>query len=519
MGLITEKSQINLDLLQQLFKERGHGVELPHFWELLESAIHNPEMEVHQCSCGEVFFDSIENISSRPRDNLNNVLCKRCGKYEHESISALSYKKNLQLFELYYEFFQSINEKEKIFEKIKKIGYGLIPVNNYEEFDKGMLRHLKYVIDISNVISLSDLIPIPYNDTKQLFLSAKDKNQKILFEFLESEYFISLLMQHNIVLRKYLSSNMDFTERKLNPYYKDEKLFQSSLELDDPDFEKDIINSLKNYKIFYEKGIFPFTIMNLILIIRGNKYSEDPFKGLSYKIGKNKFNVTNLYHQIQYLIQQSELTHDFKNLLVKSYDNRLRNDYGHENYKILDNGEIYSKKYKTTRTLKEIKEKIDSIIDLEDQNYHLLRFKEKFENLKIETYELGIFNTFLGEDASFEPKLILFQFFYMNPNLKKLEITFEINQEKLIINLGRTYNHNLILSTRDIELVKVLRKYKELKILHSLVAPTFFKYKNIEYDGKEQIIDINGYEFYLLNDTEYEIVIPEEIISKIDEII
>ncbi len=365
MVRIRNLKDIDKQKLEKLFQKRGHGVTSLLFWTNLQKILEDPNYEIHQCKCGEVMSFNKSIITSLPKDENESILCKKCGDYEELTENTTSVLKDLFLVEIFTEIFSSRTDNERIyhFQRAIKEAEGIIPVRNYAEFEIGLAFHLnakKRKTELNNENKWIKLI-------QQLYDEACKINLKEIRKWYLLEEIIKKKQKLFKSERIYYNELAKYSETESYPL-KNKKDMMLGTFGDVAPLEKKIRHLMLSYRDFYEIALLPDFLMNLVNIIEGKSVSLNPFSGKKIKIKDNIRNVREEYtnDKILFLIQNDKIEEELKELLVNTYNNRIRNDVAHSQYHIdVSNKIVYSTKYNHSYSFETIEKLVEEITKAE----------------------------------------------------------------------------------------------------------------------------------------------------------
>ena len=507
MVKISSIKDINIPALQDCFRTRGHGIENPFFWTYLNKSLNNENVEVHQCKCGDVFILDVNIINQGPKDQNGNVLCKICGNYDGQAIKSRMDRTLQDIIELFYPISLSQSEQEnpQIIEKIREIGNGIIPINDLYDIRMGLALLKRYYKKINSIIKNDEPKEnFQYNKLfEELFHKVTNFNKIRFYELSIFPDLIEKAQSQNIIYRNYMNELFHLNESEFNPInqlpeYQFQALFKYK------SFEERIIElKLQYYKSIYESAVFPDYLMNILLILRNENLLKDPFlnKRITYP-NRKPIDIDSLFRKIKYFQQQPELDQNIKDLLEYAYDNKLRNDYAHEQYKIdLEKKIVESTKDKTKRSFEEVNKKFEAITNLEELVYENIMPTELPQDLidSIDTSK-GLFSMEAILDDHNITHIVIYQFHFFNPESKPHKVNLYFGKNLLDITTNRDIHILLSPVSENAVFLKSIVE-KNFFITHlNLIIPYGLNY--LLFKRMPEIM-VDDKKFYLVSSDEY----------------
>lgn len=401
MVKITKIEDIDQNKLKQLFQERGRSISTPHFSELIIDFLteYKDEYEVFQCECGEVSYikkEAADNL--RKKMGINDLKCFRCLGLTKDRIESQYYVRLLKILQLLEkrkinQVTNSIEFDDDVFREMKKEACGLFATNSVDEFYYGFNNFTTMWINFfsGDEKESFDIIDLLYNE-------AITKNPKIYEEFskiFDPELFEAADVNCFLVNKSIIQSSEDHYDRI---FFGME--FNESTKIRQSELETQLINKkMTLHKNLIEEGrFFLDTLINLVNAIEGRKIEINPFK--KFKLPKQSRNgkdrdIRGIKDKIE-LFKYHSSGDVLYPLLTDIYDTQLRNDDGHNQYKIdLDNKKIRSLVKNRDISFKELDQKNDRIQSFHSKitgTYHTKYIESKHNLVRNLGFEVVGFN-------------------------------------------------------------------------------------------------------------------------------
>ncbi len=414
MVRILKISDIDRGKLDSLFEKRGHGIVNPLFQQKIVDILEPPDSqyEVYQCSCGEVFWMPKEEAKTQiERFNSENFPCFKCQNITEGKLSLLLIKKVVDICEQLREYEGnnqlSESQKEALLDQIISKAKGIIPTTSLDEMYLG-LRDIIYNIEsnlnVRTATSMSEYSPLDelFQKTIKSCPDIFDKltNVSRIAE-LRAAAKNSDLAYISVKSNAELITALKFAGVPLQDYLPDHANSKA--------VEGEINRKMALYKNLFEEGRYYLDLLlNLIHAIEGLPVEVSPFDRhtLSTKSKKGK--------AIRGMADKIELFNHLKPgmalypLLKDAYDNKLRNDDGHNQYQIsTQKRTIRSLKYKREISFEELDQKIGGLISLHTyigsfwRNYYPLTKHRYIKNMGIEELNFGYEDSFAVDGFPF----------------------------------------------------------------------------------------------------------------------
>jgi hypothetical protein len=397
MVRINDVKDIDKRKLDDLFKKRGHGVISPDFQQKILDILETrgSPLEVYQCDCGELFWMPKEHAQQLiEKYGTENIPCFKCQGVTEGKLSFLIFKKIVDICERLqeYEGGDQLDEIQKnaLLTQIISESKGIIPTASLDEMYLG----LRDVIDnIKSELSGRNFLPTgKYSPLDQIFEDSI-KACPDIFDKLTTVSKINELRAASRNSDLAYSSIKSATESIVSLKF-------SGLSINDylPDYSKDksveieINRKMALHKNRFEEGRYYLDLLlNLIHAIEGLPIEVNPFDKhtLPTKKGKGKA-IRGMADRIELF---KHLSHGVPlyPLLKDAYDNKLRNDDGHNQYRINTRKRtIHSLKYKREISFEELDQKIDELTSLHGyigkfwRDYYPLTKHQYVKNMGIE---------------------------------------------------------------------------------------------------------------------------------------
>ena len=414
MVRITNINDIDRQKLDVLLKRRGHGIISPDFQQKIVHILEVPDapFEVYQCDCGELFWIVKEQARQLiEKYGTDNFPCFKCQGHTEGRFSFLIFKKIADLCERLQEYEGSVyleeSQKNALLNQITCEAKGIVPTASLDEMYLG-LRHvidsIKDKLGGGNISSVSKYSPLDeiFNEairvSPDIFdklasvskideLRAASKNSDLAYNSINStaEAMVSLKFS-GISLQDYL------------PGYSEGR-----------GAETEINRKMALYKNLFEEGRYYLDLLlNLIHAIEGLPIEINPFDKhtLPTKSGKRK-TIKGMADRIELF---NSLPHGtlLYPLLKEAYDNKLRNDDGHNQYQInVGERTIRSLRYGREISFEELDQKIDELTSLHSyigkfwRNYYPLTKHQYTKNMGIEELCFGYEDSFVVDGFPF----------------------------------------------------------------------------------------------------------------------
>lgn len=371
---INNIDEIDFEKLNSLLKKRGHGIINQSFISQLKHIFssNNPDVEVHQCDCGELIVFTPEHITQIIKEyGLTEFVCKECGGYQDTMLRMDLLERFEKVLDYSDEKYIFVDDQRSFLEspdvkKLTELAYGLFPTNTHEEYLLG-------VYDFVTILNAHfDKNVNPYQKTVNDFFNSV--NNKVEFDNLY-ENVINWKTFHKYqvnVTRKGKIADLSYKHKV------DQFLSNQIITTDLHSIDMDI--KLTKYKDMIENRVFLDILMNVIRIINGDAVSLNPFNR----------NIT-LFNRIKEIQQQ--LSFD-----ISSFHNtHLRNAIAHNQYEILENGDVYLLKYDENYTESDINSIISNLSLFHTAILHF--FSERhIDVIRSNPVNLGISDVVLGYD-------------------------------------------------------------------------------------------------------------------------
>lgn len=492
---VKQIEDIDMDLLQRLFENRGHGVIHPGFWSQLERVLRNPLMEVHQCACGEIGLVPSWEVA---RHTINDEwVCKVCGNYDDKTISFVTEKRIDTLLELSSEFVSADEKRrESIWEKIVNLSRGLFPTNNFNEFAFAVDQHQH----ITSSYGKSDRYW--YNAFKQCFLSAEVQdttNLTALLDYVDVE-------GANIRLRAFYIKREEVAHIRENGAMRELKLLGSDLTstpLTAEEPERVMRNLISGYRSLLENTMPLELLANLDLVSSGKSPIPKPFDKLRRKDGGRIRGIFDMVDYIAGLRSFGLYSQGF----LRMYETHLRNDDAHEQFVIdLKNEVVFSTKYNETRSFEEITELVSLMYSFHIScitvfNYFL--YHSKMKRLGYGGIEDIVFYLDIDE---VEASVDVYQYIWFKEASKKNIVDLILKPkdlEMVVVWGGFKIVYKVIPEGLDWLMYAAVKKSFILRIKH--IAPSLAYYGTTD----SEVIVINDIEFLLQSTIEIQVDLDE----------
>jgi hypothetical protein len=470
MVQIKRWEEIDETKLRELFKKRGHGILNDNFLDQVKDILEGkyPELEVHQCECGELMFLSHERAEAlKKRYNSTSVPCKACKGYGEEML-------NLQFLERFSEITEFIDErdefvtrteqnmKQKDVETLADMALGLFPTNTHAEMLVGYYDFMQILFSHFPGISytpmpevkklLDDALKINAKDFENLYLSVCDwkKSHQATMNIYSKEDMLKVLQSQDST--KSLKDNLLSTKK-----VKTEKM--------------EIQLQLSTYQDMIEIDVYLDFLLNVLNIVEGRGILENPFSAVVIppsKANRKPRKINSLADKVEYL--QLNLPFDIKSI----YNTHLRNAIAHNELEIRVNEKLllltkYSEEltfeefYKTFNDLQHLQGSIGSYL----ADYQIAKTRLKVINQGLAAAVLG-YTDFFEEEGTLHPKspcdaqLNLYQYWDFSTFDKglrvfpKYEIKLNKNDKNLTLDFGE--NGALFVFLNDSQLIEWLQQ-------------------------------------------------------------
>jgi hypothetical protein len=416
-------TDIDLKKLNDLFRRRGHGILSDDFTTNINHIFEDPnsKYEVHQCDCGEVScILKTEAEKLRLIQKTENIPCRKCQGILKGKFSFVLVKKISDIQEII-----KINKLDSynpsVLAEIHQIGKGIIPTGSMDEVFIGLNDLKRRIKDEPNLFFGVALLKYPIIDTIVSDVIKKDPEvaEKLLAIIdLEAKNNAS----ENCNLR-YIAINNVSTDienfKFLGVPYQD--YFPQNNEEKTKKIE--INQKMTLYKDLFELGKYYLDfLLNLINVIENKPIQKEPFNDYSLpKTGGGRKKINGMFDTVllfSYLKYGSQL----HPILADLFDNKLRNDDGHNQYEIdFQKSTIRSLKYHTEITFEDLDKKISKLSHFFDYldnfwvEHYLKSKKDKIKNLGIEEVSFCYQDSFVIDDNLFPlgdvlPVLSIFQY-------------------------------------------------------------------------------------------------------------
>jgi len=489
-----------MDKLKDLLLKRGHGVEHLGIWQKIEEAIVSPILEVYQCECGELMYFNKFHIRKEAKKG-GKIVCKICGGYEKQ-ITPMKTEKTIDtLMDLYKKYFEiEKSEQNDIWLEIKSKSHGVFPTRSFEEFQFSISYHQI----ITSEPSMERLFwTLTFNELADLAKSKDLENLKELFT-------IADIISANTKLESFYIAFEDLRKTKeshalntiLGP---DHKLIGSTSNTHPQEIE--IRKEMTIYRMLLE-NVFPLEILiNLALLIRGQKPWKKPFNHLKLKGKKRK--PKGIFDKILLLQDVKELN-KVSTIIRDLYNTHLRNDDAHVQFIVdIENEMVISTKYKEKRTFTEVRNLLYSLKDfiegvLDGYNLYPWRLKENWETAGIEDLK------FYFDDEIPETSIEIFQYYYFNPKFKTkppmFNVTFE--NDKFNLTWGRlNITHDCDRGSKLWFTASAVFKSFVIRIFS--IAPDLGYYQSSD----SKMVKLNGKNFVILAEKEIKMKLNENFVN------
>lgn len=140
MVKITKTSEIDHQKLDDLFRQRGHGILADDFILNINRALEdsNSDLEVHQCDCGELYcIQKTEAAKLRLIQKTENISCRKCLGIVKGKFSFVIIKK-IEAIQKILKINKSDPCNPSVLAEIREIGKGIIPTGNMDEVFVGI---------------------------------------------------------------------------------------------------------------------------------------------------------------------------------------------------------------------------------------------------------------------------------------------------------------------------------------------------------------------------------------------
>jgi hypothetical protein len=537
MVKITKIEDIDQNKLKQLFKKRGRAISTPRFSESIIDFLteYKEDYEVFQCECGEVSYikkEAAENI--RKKLNIEDLKCFRCLGLTKNRIESQYFIRILKILQLLEKrkintVTNSIEFDTEVFDEMKKNANGLFAANSVDEFYYGFNNFTTMWIDFfsTNDKEHFEIVELVYEE-------AIKKNPNLFEEFskiFDPELFEAGSVNSFLVNKSIVQTSQDHFDRI---FFGME--FNESTKVRQADLEKDLVNKkMTLHKNLIEEGrFFLDTLINLINVIEGRKIESNPFS----KFKLPKLSPSGKDRQINGIRDKIELfKYHFSGnvlypLLTEIYDTQLRNDEGHNQYKIdLKKRVVRSLIYNRDISFKELDQKNDKIQSFHSKitrTYHTKFIERKRNLVRNLGLEVGFcFENFEHLNGILIPKgncmpiisLVQFWDFAYHENGKRYfpQIVLLPNGDFSII--AQIIDGAPILLDRNFTLdmwFSLLLLKKEYKIILATIAPTLPWFNHIAIDT----VPINQFpEVNILSINEKVVKVPETEFQRILNIV
>ena len=423
MVQLTKITDIDHKKLNDLFRCRGHGILSDDFTTVLNQIFEdsNSEYEVHQCDCGEVnYILKTEAEKLRSDYESDNLPCRKCQGITKGKFSFVLVKKISDIQEIIK------NNKldpysPSVLEEIRQIGKGIIPIGSMDEVFIG-LNDLKRRIkdEPFHIFGISVLkYPIIDQIVSDVIIIDSEVAEKILAKIdLQEKNSASENCNLRYIAITKVSTEIENLKFLGVPY---QDYFPQNSEEEKKKIE--INQKMTLYKDLFELGKYYLDfLLNLINVIEDKPIQKEPFNEYSLpKAGGGRKKINGMFDKVllfSYLKYGSQL----HPILVDLFDNKLRNDDGHNQYEIdFQKRMIRSLKYRTEITFEDLDKKIAKLSHFFDYldnfwvEHYLKSKKEEIKNLGIEEVSFCYQDSFIVDDTLFPlgdvlPVLSIFQY-------------------------------------------------------------------------------------------------------------
>lgn len=414
MVRITNINDIDRQKLDVLLKRRGHGIISPGFQQKIVQILEAPDspLEVYQCDCGELFWIVKEQARQlMEKYGTENFPCFKCQDHTEGKFCFLIFKRIADLCERLQEYEGSVHleesQKNALLNQITCEAKGIVPTASLDEMYLG----LRHVIDnIKDKLGGGNISPTSkYSLLDEIFKEAIRVSPDIFDE---------LASVSKIDEFRAASKNSDLAYNSIKGVVEAITCLKfSGVSLEDyqPGYSEDrsaeteINQKMALYKNLFEEGRYYLDLLlNLIHAIEGLPIEINPFDKhtLPTKGGKRK--------AIKGMASRIELFNSLPHgillypLLKEAYDNKLRNDDGHNQYQInVRERTIRSLKYEREISFEELDQKIDELTSLHSyigkfwRNYYPLTKHQYTKNMGIEELCFGYEDSFVVDGFPF----------------------------------------------------------------------------------------------------------------------
>jgi len=408
--------------MNELFKRRGHGILSDVFILNVNEIIENPDskFEVHQCNCGEVNIILKEYADSlRISKKTENIPCWKCLDEKVGKFSFVMIKKINDIITL-LENNKSNLYAESSLNEIRRIGKGIIPTGSIDEVFIGINDLKKKIKD--EFYQLSDISEVKYPIIDTIINDAICKDRQIAEKLLSIiDFDAKKKASANCELRYVAIEKVTTEDEKLKFLgvpYKD--YFPQSSGEENKKIE--INQKMSLYKDLFELGRYHLEfLLNLINVIEGKSIQKNPFNEYSIPNKKGNKKITGMFYKVQ-LFSRLRYGKKLYPILKDIFNNKLRNDDGHNQYEIdYQTQSVRSLKYQTEISFEELDEniaKLSRFFDYLDYfwvEHYLKSKKEIIKNLGIEEVSFCYQDSFVIDGELFPlgevlPVLNIFQY-------------------------------------------------------------------------------------------------------------
>lgn len=527
MVRIASIEDINKEKLKDLFRKRGHSILTPSFLrkvkEILEGK--HQEMEVHQCSCGELMVLSATYAHMlRKAHKTEAIPCKVCGKRGHQMVDMSIFKRLGEIAHFLDERYvfttkSAATLKPEDVETLGKMALGLFPTNTHAEmlvgyfdFTEALAEHFP-----KRTLKHGDVINELFDKAKRKSLGEFDR---LYCQVLNWEEFhkaaLNIYSKQDILQSLLSGASTGFLEERLEEKKKiDVTAGRVQLEL-------------STYKDAVETKLYLDILANISNIIAGKRISVNPFKTLLFSPSKRGGKA----RVVRSIADKAEYLEDKIPFSVKPiYNTHLRNAIAHNEYEIRSKEKkVVLTRYSETLTFDEFETIFEGLEDLHTAihryfaNYYVEILRQQVLNQGIGALVMGYTDYFL-EQEKLHPKtpcnaqLNIYQYwdFTLSEMGKRIFPTFKLTvnkrQKEFVVDFGS--NGALYDFKKAPELVEWLEQMVltgRLQVALLTIAPVLPKFagKAIWRVPVGKIMDV-----YILDVAEKTIDVSSDLIAEV----
>ncbi len=492
---------------EKLFEKRGHGILSNNFLDHVKDVLGGkyPELEVHQCECGELMLLSHERAEQlKKRYQSSNVPCKVCKGYEEEMLNFQFLKRFEEITEFIDERDEFVtkteqNMKPEDVEALSKLALGLFPTNTHAEMLVGYYDFMEVLFNHFPDISykpmpevqklLDDAFKTNPEEFEKLYLAVCDwkKSHHATMNIYGKEDMLRVLQSQN--------STKSLQEGLINTKKVNSERMKIQLEL-------------STYQDTVEIDVYLDFLLNILNIINGKLVQETPFSAVELppiKVKGKPRKVSSLADKVEYL--QPNLPFEIKS----SYNTHLRNAIAHNELEIRINDKLLVlTKYSETITFDDFHKTFNAVKHLQGSissylaDYQIARSRKKVINQGMGAAALG-YTDFFEENGKLLPKapcdsqLNLYQYwdFATFDHGKRVfpKYIFELNDDEksLALNFGESGDLYIFPNAPDLtEWLEQIILTNHIHVVLYTIAPTlpYFAQKAMMRTKVGNVIDV-----------------------------